>query len=90
MTRVAAELEEIEKKIAGDRDQAREARGRLEAVVSQMGEHELRRQTLDSERRALLEAREEARMNAREARESAHQICLDLAARSAKRWRSPS
>jgi len=83
MTRVAAELEEIEKKIAADRDQAREARGRLEAVVSQMSEHELRRQTLDSERRSLLEGREEARMNAREARESAHQMALSVESRRA-------
>jgi chromosome segregation protein len=78
MTRVAGELEELERKIAADRDQARDARGRLEAAVAQMSEHELRRQSLDSERRALLEAREEARMNAREARESAHQMALSF------------
>jgi chromosome segregation protein len=83
MTRVAAELEEIEKKIAADRDQAREVRARLEAVVSQMSEHELRRQALDSERRSLLESREEARMNAREARESAHQMALSVESRRA-------
>jgi chromosome segregation protein len=81
MTRVANELDELERKIATDRDQAREARGRLEAAVSQMSEHELRRQALDSERRALLEAREEARMNAREVRENAHQMALSVESR---------
>jgi chromosome segregation protein len=81
MARVANELEELERKIAADRDQAREARGRLEAAVAQMSEHELRRQALDSERRALLEAREEARMNAREVRENAHQMALSVESR---------
>jgi chromosome segregation protein len=81
MARVANELEELERKIATDRDQAREARGRLEAAVSQMSEHELRRQALDSERRALLESREEARMNARELRENAHQMALSVESR---------
>jgi len=81
MSRVAAELEEIEQKLATDREQAREARARLEAALAQMSEHELRRQALDSERRALLEAREEARMNAREAREEAHRMALSVESR---------
>ncbi|HKE46959.1 MAG TPA: chromosome segregation protein SMC [Rhodanobacteraceae bacterium] len=83
LERVGAELEELERKLAADRTQASEARGRLEAAVSQMGEHELRRQSLDSERRSLLEAREEARMNAREARENAHQMALSVESRRA-------
>jgi chromosome segregation protein len=46
-----------------------------------MSEHEQRRQSLDSERRALLEAREEARMNARDVREAAHQMALSVESR---------
>ena len=44
MARVAGELEELERKLGADREQTREARGRLEAAVAQMSEHELRRQ----------------------------------------------
>src|SRR5690606_13646747 len=64
-----------------DREQAREARGRLETAVSHMGDLEERRRELENERRALLEAREEARMNAREAREAAHQLALSTESR---------
>jgi chromosome segregation protein len=83
MDRIASELEDLERKIAVERDQAREARGRLETAVSQMSEHEQRRQMLDSERRALLEAREEARMNAREVGENAHQMALSIESKRA-------
>jgi chromosome segregation protein len=83
MNRIAGELDEIEQKLAADREQAREARGRLEAAVANMSEHEQRRQHLDSERRTLLEAREEARMNAREVRENVHQLALAAESRRA-------
>ena len=83
MARIARELEELEQKLATDRDQAREARARLESAISNMSEHEQRRQKLDVERRALLEAREEARMNARELRESVHQMALSVESRRA-------
>jgi chromosome segregation protein len=76
-------LDELERRIGGDREQAREARGRLEAAIAQMSDMERRRQTLDSERRALLEAREETRMNAREASDSAHQMALSVESRRA-------
>ncbi len=65
--RVDAETAEHEAKLAADEAQTREARARLEQAVTRMGDHEQRRQHLDGERRRLLEAREEARMNAREA-----------------------
>jgi chromosome segregation protein len=81
--RIAQELDEIGRKIASDREQVTDARSRLEAAISQMSEHEQRRQALDGERRALLEAREEARMNARDARESAHQMALSFESRRA-------
>ncbi|HEY6942209.1 MAG TPA: chromosome segregation protein SMC, partial [Dokdonella sp.] len=81
LDRVARELEEVVAKLDADREQAREARARLETAVSHMGDLEQRRQALDGERRKLLEAREEARMNAREARDAAHQAALSTESR---------
>ncbi|MFC4821505.1 chromosome segregation protein SMC [Dokdonella ginsengisoli] len=81
--RVARELEEVITKLDADRTLAHEARGRLEVAVAAMGDHEQRRQLLESERRQLLEAREEARMNSREARETAHQLALSIESRRA-------
>jgi chromosome segregation protein len=81
LSRVGRELEEVVAKLDADRDQAREARGRLETAVSHMGDLEERRQQLENERRTLLESREEARMNAREAREAAHQLALSTESR---------
>ncbi len=81
LNRIAAEREEVNCKLESDTQQAREARARLDAVVAQMGELELRRKALDGERRTLLEAREEARMNAREASDAAHRIALSIESR---------
>jgi chromosome segregation protein len=61
--------------------QTREARARLDQSVSGMGELEDRRRELENERRVLLEAREEARMNAQEASERTHQLALSLESR---------
>ncbi|MFI4970876.1 MAG: chromosome segregation protein SMC, partial [Lysobacterales bacterium] len=74
-------LDEVNTRLDADRGQAREARGRLETAVGHMGDLEQRRQALDGERRTLLEAREEARMNAREASDAAHQIALSIESR---------
>lgn len=81
LQRVATELEEVDARLALDREQVREARGRIEVAVANMGDLEQRRQALDAERRNLLEAREEARMNAREARDAAHQVALSIESR---------
>ena len=81
LVRVACEIEEVDAKLDADREQSREARGRLETAVERMGDLEQRRQELDSARRTLLEAREETRMNAREAREASHQIALSIESR---------
>ena len=81
--RVDAETAEHEAKLAADEAQTREARARLEQAVSRMGDQEQRRQHLDGERRRLLEAREEARMNAREASEQMHQLALGLESKRA-------
>ncbi|WP_300618950.1 chromosome segregation protein SMC [Dokdonella sp.] len=81
LARVERELEEVILKLDTDRELAQEARGRLDVAVSKMGDLEQRRQLLDGERRQLLEAREEARMNSREAREAAHQLALAIESR---------
>ncbi|MBO9663967.1 chromosome segregation protein SMC [Dokdonella sp.] len=83
LARVDRELEEVIAKLDADRALAHEARGRLEVAVSNMGDLEQRRQMLDGERRQMLEAREEARMNSREAREAAHQLALSIESRRA-------
>ena len=78
LVKVDAEIAEIEARIAADQDQTREVRSRQEHAVARMGEQEQRRQHLDSERRRLLEAREEARINARMAADEVHQLALGL------------
>jgi len=81
LARVSREIEEVTQKLDADRDQAREARGRLEVAIANMGDLEQRRQQLDGERRQMLEAREEARMNSRESRDAAHQLALSIESR---------
>ncbi len=83
LAKVDAEIAELEARIAADQAQAREARARLEAAVARMGDLERQRQQLDGERRRLLEAREEARMNARLAADEAHQLALGIESRRA-------
>jgi chromosome segregation protein len=83
LAKVDEEIGELDARTAADQAQTREARARLEQAVARMGEQEQRRQHLDGERRRLLEAREEARMNAREASDQAHQLALGLEAKRA-------
>ncbi|HZP65736.1 MAG TPA: chromosome segregation protein SMC [Rudaea sp.] len=83
IARVDAEVAELERKLESEQAQTREARARLESAVATMGDLEQQRQHLDGERRRLLEAREEARMNARDAAEQAHQIALGLESKRA-------
>ncbi|HEY0179946.1 MAG TPA: chromosome segregation protein SMC, partial [Dokdonella sp.] len=78
LVHVERELADIAAKLDADDAQAREARGRLEAAVARMGELEQHRRQLDGERRTLLEAREEARMNVRDARDAVHQAALSI------------
>ena len=65
-------------------EQAREARSRLEDAVSRMGELEGTRQRLEAERRALAEARDTARLSARESRDAAHALALNLESQRAQ------
>ncbi|MEP6484458.1 MAG: chromosome segregation protein SMC [Rudaea sp.] len=81
IAKVDAEVTELETRIGSDHEQSRAARVRQEQAVTAMGDLEQQRQQLDAERRRLLEAREEARMNAREAADQAHQLALGLESR---------
>ncbi|CAN5725825.1 hypothetical protein BH23PSE2_BH23PSE2_10130 [soil metagenome] len=64
--------------------QAREARNRLEDAVARMGELESTRKALDTERRALAEARDSARTAARESHDAAHALALTLESQRAQ------
>ena len=65
-------------------EQAREARSRLEDAVSRMGELEGTRQMLEAERRTFAEARDTARVSARESRDAAHALALNLESQRAQ------
>jgi len=78
LARIEQEAGELESQLGAGQAQTREARARLEEAVARMGDQEQQRQRLDAERRSLLEAREEARANAREAGEAAHQHALGI------------
>jgi chromosome segregation protein len=78
VVKIDEEIAALHARTQADEATTREARARLEQAVARMGEQEQRRQHLDGERRRLLEAREEARMNAREAGEQAHQHALGI------------
>ncbi len=83
LVRVDGELADLVGKLDEGRAQTREARGRLDTAISRMGELEQQRQQLDAERRRRLEAREEARMNLREARDAEHQAALSVESKRA-------
>ncbi len=76
--KVAGELSALIEQIDEMQGQTREARARLDESVNHMGDLEDLRRELENERRALLEAREEARMNAREAADQSHALALSL------------
>ncbi|HTI95204.1 MAG TPA: chromosome segregation protein SMC [Rudaea sp.] len=78
VVKIDEEIAALQARMQADEATTREARARLEQAIARMGEQEQRRQHLDGERRRLLEAREEARMNAREAGEQAHQHALGI------------
>ena len=76
--KVNGELSDLATQIDELQGQTREARARLDESVGLMGDQEDQRRELENERRALLEAREEARMNAREAADQSHSLALSL------------
>lgn len=79
--KINGELSDLAAQIDELQGQTREARARLDESVGLMGDQEDQRRELENERRALLEAREEARMNAREAADQAHSLALSLESR---------
>ena len=76
--KIDAELRQLVETLDGSREQAREARSRLEDAIARMAELETARQGLDSERRQLAEARDAARDAARSSRDAAHALALTL------------
>ncbi|HEV7122986.1 MAG TPA: chromosome segregation protein SMC [Rhodanobacter sp.] len=76
--KVSGEMADLATQIDELQGQTREARARLDESVGLMGDQEDQRRGLENERRALLEAREEARMNAREAADQSHSLALSL------------
>jgi chromosome segregation protein len=76
--KVNGELADLAAQIDELQNQTRDARARLDESVGLMGDLEDQRRELENERRSLLEAREEARMNAREAADQAHSLALSL------------
>jgi len=82
--RIDADLAQLAVTLDSGRDQAREARQRVEDAVAAMGDLETARQALDSERRNLTEARDTARNMARESRDSAHALALTVESQRAQ------
>lgn len=73
---IESELADLALKLVENEAQAKESRSLLDAAVGEMGELEAERRTLDSDRRSLLERREEARIEAREAQDESHRFAL--------------
>src|SRR3546814_2467170 len=78
IARIDGEVEHLVETLDASREQSREARSKLEDAVSRMGELEGTRQALESERRSLAEARDQARTTDRESSETAHALALTL------------
>ncbi len=82
--RIDADSAQLIATLDASREQAREARARLEDAVTRMAELETARQALDAERRSLGEARDAARSAARESRDSAHALALTVESQRAQ------
>jgi chromosome segregation protein len=76
--RIDAELVQVEELLETGKTQAAQARQRIEEALARMGNLESTRQTLENERRYLMERREAAAAAARKAREAAHSLALTL------------
>ncbi len=73
---IAEETERLKARQAEDQAAAREARGKLDAVLEKMADAEERRAALDTQRSELLERRDTARREARETRSARHELAL--------------
>ena len=78
LERIDGELAQLVETLDTSRDQAREARAKLEDAITRMGDLESARQALESERRQLVDARDQAREAARTSRDTAHALALTL------------
>ncbi|MEQ4574185.1 MAG: chromosome segregation protein SMC [Gammaproteobacteria bacterium] len=76
--RIESELAHLVETLDASREQAREARAKLEDAVERMGDLESARQALEAERRQLTEARDQARDAARSVRDASHALALTL------------
>lgn len=76
--RIDAELAQLDEALEAHKEQAAEARIRIDDALGRMGNLESTRQTLENERRYLTDKREAARNAAREARDAAHALALTL------------
>ncbi len=81
------QIESESNQLTSQLDEARStvsaSRAELEKAIEMMGDMEQERGRLELGRRKMLEAREEARMNAREAADAAHQIALTIESKRA-------
>ncbi|KRG41577.1 chromosome segregation protein SMC [Stenotrophomonas pictorum JCM 9942] len=82
--RIESELSQLLETLEASREQAGEARMRLEDALSSMGDLEGTRQALESERRRLTEARDLSRDAARSVRERMHALALTLESQRAQ------
>ncbi|WP_299343320.1 chromosome segregation protein SMC [uncultured Pseudoxanthomonas sp.] len=78
LERIDGEIAQLVDTLDTSREQAREARAKLEDAVTRMGDLESARQALESERRQLVDARDQAREAARASRDAAHALALTL------------
>ncbi|WP_296281190.1 chromosome segregation protein SMC [Pseudoxanthomonas sp.] len=78
LERIDGEIAQLVDTLDTSREQAREARAKLEDAVTRMGDLESARQGLESERRQLVDARDQAREAARASRDAAHALALTL------------
>lgn len=78
IARIDGELAQLGEVLEANKEQAAEARIRIDDALGRMGNLESARQTLENERRYLTDKREAARTAAREARDAAHALALTL------------
>jgi len=84
LERIDGEIAQLVETLDASREQAREARMKLEDAVTRMGDLESARQALEGERRQLVEARDQAREAARTSRDTAHALALTLESQRAQ------
>ncbi|GGD53504.1 chromosome segregation protein SMC [Pseudoxanthomonas indica] len=76
--KIDLDIAQLVEALDGSREQAREARARLEDAVTSMGDLESERQALEAERRRFVETRDLAREAARASRDATHALMLTL------------